>query len=139
MQTSDILVVLAGAALVVYGVFGILRRYVFLQTRCTARVPGAILGMERTETEHGDDDRVTRTYYIKYHYFVDGVEYSKKRSLSKRQHRALGKDDEFTVVYDPSGPKRHYVLEIKFRLLLMLGLMALGALLLYFPYYDGLL
>ena len=138
MEASDILIVLAGAALVVYGFFQILRRYVFLKNRCTARVAGTVLGMESTVTERSND-RVSRSYYLRYRYLVDGVEYSKRRSLSKRQNRAISKDDDFTVVYDPSKPKRHYVLEIKFRLLFTLSLIALGALLLYFPYYNGLL
>jgi len=78
-----------------------------------------------------DDSWGTSSYFIKYKYFVDGVEHEKKRMLSKRQYRAIGRHDYFTVFYDPSKPKRHYVSEIKFRIALTLSLIAIGAILLW--------
>jgi len=133
MGSSDILVVLIGVALVVGGVFLILRRYAFLYSRCSARVGGKILDTERNVREHYDQpDSVS--YSAKYHYFVDGIEYVKKRRVSKRQLKAIRKHDDFTVFYDPSKPKRHYVLEIKFRMLLTLTLIAIGAILLYYSF-----
>jgi len=137
MGASDILVVLIGLALVVAGIFQILRRYVFLKIRCTAQVGGNILEAERNVREH-DDSPDTVSHSLKYHYFVDGVEYVKKRSVGKRQYKATGKYGDITVFYDPSKPKRHYVSELKFRVLLTLGLIALGAIILYYPYYNGL-
>jgi len=137
MEASDILVVLAGLVLVVYGIFQLLRRYVFLKNRCTAQVDGNILETERNVKEHHDSDRPnTVTYYLKYHYLVDGVEYAKKRMVSKRQLKVIGKHDDFTVFYDPSKPKRHYVLELKFRMLFTLTLIAIGAILLYYTIND---
>jgi len=70
---------------------------------------------------------------------VDGAEYVKRRMISKRQGKAIGQHHDFTVFYDPSKPKRHYVLQLKFRMFFTLSLIALGAILLYFPYYNGLL
>jgi len=136
MDSSDILVILIGVALVAGGVFQILRRYVFLKSRCTAQVGGNILDAERDVVEHGDGT-TSISYSMKYHYFVDGVEYVKKRKIGKRQLKGTGND--ITVFYDPSKPKRHYVSDLKFRILITLGLIALGALLIYYPIYYGLL
>jgi len=135
METSDILIILAGAVLVAGGIFMILRRYVFLKMSCTARVGGKVLDIERNVTRHIDKpDRVSHS--MKYHYFVDGVEYAKSRSVGKHQLKTTGDQGYITVCYDPSKPKRHYILELKFRMLMTLGLIALGAVLLYYPYYN---
>ena len=135
MESSDILVVLIGAALVIGGVFVILRRYLFLKVRCSARVSGKLLGVETNVTHNFDEpDRVSHS--MKYHYYVNGVEYKKSRKIGKRQLKGTGSD--LTVYYDPSKPKRHYVSDLKFRIFATLGLIALGAVLLYFPWYNGL-
>jgi len=135
METSDILIVLAGALLVAGGIFTILRRFVFLKMSCTARVVGKILDRERNITQHiNKPDKVSHS--IKYHYFVNGVEYAKGRSIGKHQLKATGDEGYINVFYDPSKPKRHYIQELKFRMLLTLGLIALGAVLLYYPYYN---
>jgi len=139
MEASDVLVVLIGSALVVIGVFLILRRYVFLKNRCTAQTGGKILDVERTERQRDVDSSKTVSYYMKYHYFVSGVEYAKRRRVSKRQYRAAGKHDSFTVFYDPSKPKRHYVAELKFRIFFTLLLIALGVVILYYSYSNVLL
>ena len=136
MDSSDILVILIGVALVAGGVFLILRRYVFLKSRCTARVGGKILDKERDLVEHGDGT-TSVSYSMKYHYYVNGVEYKKNRKIGKRQLRGTGND--ITVFYDPSKPKRHYVSDLKFRIFVTLGLIALGAVLIYYPIYYGLL
>ena len=136
METSDILVILLGAALVAGGVFQILRRFVFLKSRCSARVSGKILDRERNVIEH-DDRSSSVSYSMKYHYYVSGVEYKKNRRIGKRQLKGTGYD--ITVFYDPAKPKRHYVSELRFRLSATLGLIVLGALLLYYPIYYGLL
>jgi len=134
MDASDILVVLIGLALVLIGVFQILRRYVFLKSHCKARVAGKTLDVERTERQRDVDSYKRVSYYVNYHYFVDGVEYARRRMISKRQLKAIGKHDDFTVFYDPLKPKRHYVLEIRFRILFTLLLIALGAVLLYYSF-----
>jgi len=139
METSEYIVIVAGMVIVVSGVFQILRRYVFLKKSCSARVGGNILGTERNVRQNDDISSSSISYYIKYHFFVDGFEYEKRRKVSKRQYKAIGGHDVLTVFYDPSKPKRHYVLELKFRMLLTLGLIALGALLIYYPFYYGLL
>ena len=134
MEASDILVVLVGSVLIVGGIFHMLRRFIFLKSRCTAQVGGDVLEMERNERQRSVDSRSTGTYYMKYQYFVDGVEFVKKRMISKRQYKAIGKHDYYTVFYDPSKPKRHYVLELKYNMLLTLGLIAIGAVLLYYSF-----
>jgi len=135
MEASEILVVLAGWVLVISGVFLILRRYVYLKSCCTVRVVGNILDMERNVREHYDQpDSVS--FSMKYRYFVDDVEYVKRRSIGKRQLKATRNSYEVTVFYDPTRPKRHYVLELKFRMLLTLTLIAIGAILLYYSYSD---
>jgi len=139
MEASDILVILAGMVLVVSGVFQILRRYVFLKNSCTAQVAGNILKMERNEKQRDVDSPTTVTYYMNYRYCVDGIEYVKKRMISKRQDKAIGKYNDFTVFYDPSKPKRHYVLQLKFNMLLTLILIAIGVIILYYSYNDVLL
>jgi len=139
MEASDILVVLIGLALVLIGIFQILRRYVFLKSHCKARAAGSLLGMERTERQRDVDSYNRVSYYVKYQYFVDGVEYVKKRTVSKRQYKTIGSHADFTVFYDQSKPKRHYVLELKFRMLFTLLLIALGAVLLYYSLNDVLL
>ena len=135
METGDILLVLIGAALVIGGVFVILRRYLFLKVRCSARVGGILLGVE-TNVKHNYDEPDRVSHSMKYHYFVDGVEYKKSRTIGKRQLKGSGND--LTIFYDPSKPKRHYIVDLKFRMLLTLGLIALGAVLLYYPWYNGL-
>ena len=137
MEASDILVVLIGVALIAGGIFQILRRYIFLQGSCTVRVHGSILESEINETQRYTDSRNRATRYIKYQYFVDGVEYVKKRSVGKRQLKGTGND--LTVFYDPSKPKRHYVSDIKFRMLLTLTLIAIGVILLYYTFSDVIL
>ena len=139
METSDYIVFLIGLAIIVGGIFQLLRRFLFLKSRCTARVGGNVLGSERNVRQNDDISSSSVSYYIKYHFFVDGFEYEKRRRVGKRQYKAIGKHDVLTVFYDPSKPKRHYVLQLKFRMLLTLSLIALGALLLYYPFYNGLL
>jgi len=134
MEASDILVVLIGVALVAGGIFQILRRYIFLQGSCTVQVPGIILDSESNERQRSTDSRNRVTRYIKYQYIVDGVEYVKKRSVGKRQLKGTG--NGLTVFYDQSKPKRHYVSDIKFRMLLTLTLIAIGAVLLYYSFSD---
>jgi len=130
MDLADIDGLLVGVVLVVYGVFRLLRRYVFLEKRCTTQVAGTILNVKIT----GKDDRDkwgAKLYFIRYKYLVDGVEYEKKRMISKGQYKAIGKHDDFTVIYDSLEPKRHYVSEIKFRLILTLSLIVIGAILIW--------
>ena len=140
MDASEYIVIIAGLGFIVGSIFQLARRF-FLKKRCTAQVGGNIHGIELNEHEHKRDDdyRKSVSYSIAYDYSADGVEYEKKRRISKRQHKVLGKHDGFTVFYDPSKPKRHYVLELKFRMLATLGLIALGAILLYYSFIDVLL
>ena len=142
METSDILIFLTGLVLVVNGVIQIVNRYVFLVNRCTAQVSGNILNTEVDNEKSSESISKSTSYSVKYNYMADGVEYIKKRSINKRMYRSLyqksGSVISINVFYDPSKPKRHYVTEIKFRMLLTLGLIILGAFLLYYPYYYGL-
>ena len=142
METSDILIFLTGFVLVVNGVIQIVNRYVFLVNRCTAQVSGNILNTEVDNEKSNESISKSTSYSVKYNYMADGVEYTKKRSINKRMYRSLyqesGSAIDINVFYDPSKPKRHYVAEIKFRMLLTLGLIILGAFLLYYPYYYGL-
>ena len=139
MEAGDILVVLIGAALIVGGVFQIIKRFIFLSTSCTLRVPGTILDKERSERQQFTDSSKRVTYYLTYQYFVDGVEYSKRRSIGKRQLKVTGNPGEITIFYDPSKPKRHYVSELKFRMLLTLTLIAIGVILLYYSFGNVIL
>ena len=129
MDATDIGGIIIGAALVVYGVFRLVRRF-YLKSRCVSQVAGTALKIHSTE-ESNPDSWGTHTFSIKFKYFVDGAEYVKKRMLSKRQYNAIGKHDYFTVFFDPSKPKRCYVSEIKFRMILTLSLIAIGAILLW--------
>jgi len=139
MDTSDYIVFFIGAAFIVFSFFQIFRRYFFLEKRCTAQIGGNILDIERNVTDHTDDTPTTVSYHVKYHYLVGGVNYQKRRSISKRAYKSLNKNPgsnfDITVFYDPSKPKRHYVLEIKFRIIFKLILIALVATLLYGYYY----
>ena len=139
MGASDLLVVFIGVVLVAGGIFQILRRYIYLKNRCTVQAPGSILDMEQTEKERDADSTRSISYYINYRYYAYGAEYVKRRMVSKRQYKAIGKHDNLNVFYDPSKPKRHFVLELKFRIVFTLGLIAIGAILLYYPIYYGLL
>ena len=129
MDAIDIGGIVIGLALVVIGALRLLHRY-YMKRRCASQVAGTILGVDITE-KLNDDSPSSPTFYVKYKYLADGAEYAKKRMISKGQYRAIGKHDDFTVFYDPSKPKRHYVLEIKFRMALTLGLIAIGAVLLW--------
>jgi len=131
MDAINIGGIVIGSALIVYGVFRLLRQFFFLKKSCTAQVAGTVLDMERNVKTSSDDSSSTVTYYMKYKYLVDGAEYVKKRTVSRRQYKAVGRHDNFTVLYDPLKPKRHYVIEIKFRMILTLGLIAIGAILLW--------
>ena len=128
MDATDIGGIIIGLALVLIGVLMLLNRYT-LKKRCTAQVAGTLLDIHISERD--EDSNSSPTITAKYIYPVDGVEFVKKRMLSKGQYRALGKHDDFTVFYDPAKPKRHYVLEIKFRIVLTIVLIAIGALLLW--------
>jgi len=129
MDATDIGGILIGLALVLIGVFRLLN-LAFLKKRCASQAACTILDVHITESDY-DDKPNSQSIYLKYKYLVDGAEYVKKRMLSKRQYKEIGKHDDFTVFYDPSKPKRHYVLEIKFRMVLTIGLIAIGALLLW--------
>jgi len=128
MDAIDIGGILIGLALVAIGIFRLLHRY-YLKRRCTSQVAVYLLDIHISERD--EDSNSSPTITAKYEYWVDGDEYIKKRIISKGQYRALGKDDDLTVFYDPSKPKRHYVLEIKFRMVLTIVLIAIGALLLW--------
>jgi len=135
MEASDFLIVIAGAALVVSGISMIIRRFIFLKGCCTAWVYGSIIDMERTEKQRYTDSSRTVSYYLKYHYVVNGAEYSNRRRVGKRQLKLKGNTNYITVFFDPNKPKRHYVYELKFRMMITLLLIALGGLLLYYPFY----
>jgi len=139
MDTSAYIVIFVGLAFIVGSIFLILRQYFFLKKRCTAQVGGNILYMGRNENHYDDDSPTTVSYSVKYRYYVDGVEYSKKRKVSKRTYKSMGPSStsnfDITVFYDPSKPKRHYVLEIKFRIIRRLFLIALITALLIYYYY----
>jgi len=139
MDTSEYIVIFAGSAFIVGSIFLILRRYFFLEKRCSSQVGGNILYMDRNVSDHTDDSPTTVSYSIKYHYMVDGVDYQKRRAISKRAYKSLGPNPgsnfDITVFYDPSKPKRHYVLEIKFRIIWRSFLIALVAAFLYYYYF----
>ena len=128
MDAIDIGGIIIGLALVLIGVLMLLNRFT-LKKRCTSQVAGTLLDIHISERD--EDSNSSATITAKYKYLADGAEYEKKRILSKGQYRALGKHDGFTVFYDPSKPKRHYVLEIKFRMFLTIILIVIGALLLW--------
>jgi len=128
MDATDIGGILIGLALVAIGVFRLLN-LAFLKKRCTSQVAGYLLDIHISERD--EDSNSSPTITAKYEYWADGDEYVKKRIISKGQYRALGKVDDLTVFFDPSKPKRHYVLEIKFRMVLTIVLIAIGALLLW--------
>jgi len=134
MDTSNYIVIFAGLTFIVGSIFQLLRRYFFLKRCCTTQVGGNILDMECNEDRRDDNSKKT-SYSIRYRYLADGVEYEKKRGVSKRQFKAIGEHDELTVFFDPSKPKRHYVLEIRFRIILRLILIVIVAILLHSYYY----
>jgi len=140
MDSRDIIVVLmviAGIVLVVTGVFQILRRYVFLKNRCTAQVGGDIFDKELSVKHSSNDSSDTVSYYVKYCYIVNGVAYTKRRSVSKGRYETTRKRENITVLYDPTKPKRHYVLQIKFYLIPTVSAIALGVVLLLCPLFIG--
>jgi len=142
MDTSGYIVILAGLIVIAVIIFQPVRRYFFLKKHSTTQVGGSITEMGRSENQRDDDSPTTVSYSMKYQYSVDGVEYSKSRSLSKRTYSTLSHDpnaeSDITIFYDPSKPKRHYILEIKYRIILRLALIATVTFLILGYYYWSL-
>jgi len=130
MDATDVVGLLAGFAFVGVGVFRLVKRY-YLQKRCTAQVAGTVVERDATRKHHDDAFGITRTYFVKFGYSVEGVEYERRHIVSKSQHDALDTGQNITVCYDPSDPKRCYALEIKHRIILTTIYLVAGALLVF--------
>jgi len=107
-------------ALIGVGVFQVLHRF-YLKKRCTEQVFGTVAGTRRKRGRRGSS-----TYYVKYTYSAEGIEYEKKPSVSRRQYLKMNEGDGITVYYDPAKPQRCHVLEIEFRIAMALCFIAGG-------------
>ena len=122
MDGSQILMLLLGTAFIGAGVYQVLHRF-YLKKRCTEQVPGTVSGVWRKRVR----GRKTATrFFVEYTYSVEGAEYVKKPSVSRSEYQKLKHGDSVTVCYDPAKPKRCHVLELEFRVAVVLGFLAGG-------------
>ena len=113
---------LLGIILVLYGIYRLLKRY-SLKRRCTVSVAGTIVDKD---TDGRPSDNEASNAYLEFKYYVNGIEYVKKPMVSACQYNKMERGQNVTVFYDPSNPKRCYVQEIKFRIVLTLLFIVIG-------------
>ncbi|MCL2504204.1 MAG: DUF3592 domain-containing protein [Coriobacteriia bacterium] len=124
MDETDLATLLLGLAFVGLGVFRLLKRYM-LKKRCTTQMAGTVTSTDVTR-ERRDDSWGTNSHSVTFEYSAQGTEYVRKFHVSGHQYSKMSKGQSATVFYDPSKPKRCYVLEIKFRIVLTLFFIAVG-------------
>ena len=98
--------------LLIFGIGAfILWRQRKLKKECTAQVPG-VVSDQHHETTYKKGRRRDR-YYPIFKYTVEDVEYIQKSNIGTSNRNVLAVGENVTVFYDPSNPKRHYVLEYR--------------------------
>jgi len=99
--------VLLGLVFVGIGCF-LLWRYKKLEKECTAQVGGIVSDYHHSVSFSKKKKR--SSYYPIFKYSVGSIEYVKQSSFGTGSPK-FGVGESVTVFYDPSNPKRYYVLE----------------------------